>query len=1089
MARKKVTKKDSETLPLLFSDENEWQDDSGWPEYDQLPYNFGSKKVGTSVFSDLLHSPSPLVITGYASLEKVIELLANHFKKGHKDPKVRLLFGNEPTLSRNAMEMRLEPLPLEQEMRDYWVEKNINPLQIVNLFESIRYIESGVVEVRFPKSPNRVIHAKIYVGSETCTLGSSNFTNAGLKNNIEGNVRFQKKAGTKNWKIKTEKLAECIWNEGKDGTGLFLELLRDLRREVDWQTALARACHEVLGDEWLDECRKSFSSYSGSPLWRTQEEGIARALCVLRSNGAVLVADAAGSGKTKMGTHLLRHLIHGLWSSSRARKDLPVLITPPDSVQESWYKESVACGIALNAHSYGLLSRGREEKRAPILAALQRGQILAIDEAHRFYGKFSERARQVRNNLADYRILLTATPINRGIQDLVALIDLLGADNLRDETHSILAKLWKARSTDKLLDSLTRAEIKVLREEIRNFTVRRTRKQLNNIVEASPDDFLNHMGQKCRYPRVETKEYETEETQDDSKVAQKITEIAKKLKGLNYFSKELFMPESLKAEGMTEQQYLDQRISSATALERYLIAESLRSSRAALVEHLEGTQEAVRHFSIKLDGKSQKSGNIIKSIKKMKMPESSLDVELPDWLSDLHAFEAVKEKEIKNLMEISLLAKSISETRELKKARTIANYCNISNTRVFAFDRHPISLAQIRDMVEEQTDVRTLVVSSDSKKLKRQAEKICSLEYRGPKAAILCSDAMSEGINLQGASVMVHLDFPSVIRVVEQREGRIIRMDSHHEKVSILWPKDSKFFKPESTDEKLLKRHRITSTLLGANINLPFGRRTDTKNEVTNSSNDVDDLDDIRDVFEEVEALVDGPEAIVKKETYKSMKDSHAKVVAKVSVVRAKESSWAFFCMKGTEFRPPQWVFMSNLDESLETNLTQVACKLRERLDHETEKINFDIDAAKALERFLKQMDKRESELLPPFKQRALKQMKIVLTKLGNSKPAKYSILVDKILGIIDTNDEGEKADIRYVADAWLATIQEFWSDELKNKRRRTPLRLMDKRIIKLLSSNKAPTPEELTKNFEGLPKRIPEESRWVAAIVGLKKS
>ena len=124
------------------------------------------------------------------------------------------------------MEMRLEPLPLEQEMRDYWVEKNINPLQIVNLFESIRYIESGVVEVRFPKSPNRVIHAKIYVGSETCTLGSSNFTNAGLKNNIEGNVRFQKKAGTKNWKIKTEKLAECIWNEGKDGTDLFLKLLR-----------------------------------------------------------------------------------------------------------------------------------------------------------------------------------------------------------------------------------------------------------------------------------------------------------------------------------------------------------------------------------------------------------------------------------------------------------------------------------------------------------------------------------------------------------------------------------------------------------------------------------------------------------------------------------------------------------------------------------------------------------------------------------------------------------------------------------------------------------------------------------------------
>ena len=91
-------------------------------------------------------------------------------------------------------------------------------------------------------------------------------------------------------------------------------------------------------------------------------------------------------------------------------------------------------------------------------------------------------------------------------------------------------------------------------------------------------------------------------------------------------------------------------------------------------------------------------------------------------------------------------------------------------------------------------------------------------------------------------------------------------------------------------------------------------------------------------------------------------------------------------------------------------------------------------------------------------------------------------------MGILETNNEGDKADIRHVADAWLATIQKFWSEELKNKRRRKPLRLMDKRIIKLLSTEKAPTPDELKKNFESVPKRIPDESRWVAAIVGLKK-
>lgn len=1073
-------------MSSLFDDRIEGQDDSGWPDFENLPYNYGPKKVDGAVFTDLLNSPTPLLITGYASLEKVIELLARHAGQGYPSSKVRLLFGHEPTSNKNATEMRLEPLPLEQEMRDYWVEKNINPLQIVNLFESIRYLESGAVEVRLPKV-GRVIHAKIYVGSDTCTLGSSNFTNAGLKYNIEGNVRFQENPGSKKWKLRTEKLAECIWDEGEDGTEQLLELLRDLRKEVDWQTALARACSEILGDEWMEECRKSFASYFGESLWPTQEEGIVRALCVLRTSGAVLVADAAGSGKTKMGAHLLRHLIHGLWSSSQARKDLPVLITPPDSVQESWNRELVACGITLNSYSYGLLSKGRKERREPILAALQRGQILTIDEAHRFYGKFSERARQVRNNLADYRVLLTATPINRGIQDLVALIDLLGADNLRDETHEVLAKLWKARSSDKLLDSLTRDEVRILREEIRNFTVRRTRTQLNRIVDASPELFSNHLGKRCRYPEVESLYYKTEETEEDKKVAEQIVDLAKKIKGLNYFRKELVMPDSLKAEGMTEEDYLSQRLSSATALERYLIAESLRSSRAALVEHLEGTQAAVSQFGIQLDGKSQNSGNIISSIEEMKMPESSLSIDLPDWLCQPSAFEEARRSEIAHLRRISDLAQSISETRERGKARILIKRTRKTSTRVLAFDRHPITLAGIRDLVKRESDLRTLVVGSDSKALKREAEKVCSLDYNGPQTVLLCSDAMSEGINLQGASVMVHLDFPSVIRIVEQREGRIIRMDSHHRKVSVLWPEDSPFFKPASTDDKLLKRHRITSTLLGANINLPFGKRMATAEDEPSSTDDTDDLDDTSDVFEEVEALVEGPRAIVKRAVYDSMKDSLAKVVAKVSVVRARESSWAFFCMKGTRFCPPQWVFMSSSDNALETNLPQVARKLRERLAMDTEAVEFDLNAAKALKGFLKKMDEREIELLPPFKRRALKQMKEVLLNLRNSKPVEYAKLVEQILGMLQSNDDGEKADIRQVADAWLAVIQNYWADELKNKRRRKPLRLLDKRVVKLLSTNRAPSPDALRKHFSTIPKRIPEESRCVAAIVGLR--
>jgi superfamily II DNA/RNA helicase len=47
----------------------------------------------------------------------------------------------------------------------------------------------------------------------------------------------------------------------------------------------------------------------------------------------------------------------------------------------------------------------------------------------------------------------------------------------------------------------------------------------------------------------------------------------------------------------------------------------------------------------------------------------------------------------------------------------------------------------------------------------------------------LCSDAMSEGVNLQRASAMLHLDMPSVVRYAEQRVGRIDRMDSPHDQI------------------------------------------------------------------------------------------------------------------------------------------------------------------------------------------------------------------------------------------------------------------------------------------------------------------
>jgi superfamily II DNA or RNA helicase len=58
----------------------------------------------------------------------------------------------------------------------------------------------------------------------------------------------------------------------------------------------------------------------------------------------------------------------------------------------------------------------------------------------------------------------------------------------------------------------------------------------------------------------------------------------------------------------------------------------------------------------------------------------------------------------------------------------------------------------------------------------------------GPAEAIdllLTTDLLSEGVNLQDAAVVVHLDIPWTLARMEQRVGRVARMGSRHERVDV----------------------------------------------------------------------------------------------------------------------------------------------------------------------------------------------------------------------------------------------------------------------------------------------------------------
>jgi len=171
------------------------------------------------------------------------------------------------------------------------------------------------------------LHAKLYCSEEAVTLGSSNFTEPGLFFQHEANVRFTRKEKARfdeGWR-----LAEYFWSLGEDASDELLVLLDQLLKFVTWQEALARACAELLESDWAAHYLRSLAGFQQVSLWPSQQHGIGQALYLLDTVGGALVADATGSGKTRMGAHLLRAVHDRNWSSVRTHKSSMLMVCPP----------------------------------------------------------------------------------------------------------------------------------------------------------------------------------------------------------------------------------------------------------------------------------------------------------------------------------------------------------------------------------------------------------------------------------------------------------------------------------------------------------------------------------------------------------------------------------------------------------------------------------------------------------------------------------------------------------------------------------------------------------------------------------------
>ena len=380
-------------------------------------------------------------------------------------------------------------------------------------------------------------------------------------------------------------------------------------------------------DAVLDACA------GDRPLWPSQQQGIAQALWILETVGSVLISDATGSGKTRLGAHLLRAVMDRIWRFGRIRRGRAVLVAPP-SVSRSWQSEATLAGAQLEVRSHGKLSYRLGSEHDEVVEAVRRAQVLAVDEAHNFLNRVSERSRVLLSNMADHTILFTATPINRSAADLLRLADVLGADNLAEETLEAFEDMLRHPNK---VGALSEHQLERLRAELRRFTVRRTKSMLNALVDQAPEQYQDVQGKLCRYPKHLSKTYELHESSTDCRLAAEIRAATEELVGACLVSQPVELPASLRREGWSEEKFLQSRLTGIRRLSTHLVMSALRSSRCALVEHLIGTSAALAEFKLQADQKRQATGNVIGKLESRagQPPGSRLSItDVPTWMTD-----------------------------------------------------------------------------------------------------------------------------------------------------------------------------------------------------------------------------------------------------------------------------------------------------------------------------------------------------------------------------------------------------------------------------------------------------------------------
>jgi len=724
-----------------------------------------------AIYHSLENTEKIRILIGISTSRQTFELL----EKAIKSPQQKIDFSHAET------KQEIENL-VQKEMEDS--EDNRKVEEGVNKF--IEWIRSGKLEIKAYPSQN--IHAKLYIMTFTeedrdvgrIITGSSNFTRAGLIDNLEFNVELKNRSDYDFAKNKFEEL----WSNAVDVSEKYVQTIQDktwLSQNISPYQLYLKFLYEYFKDE-LSQTDEVFIKYLPKEFKKLeyQEQAVLNAKKILLEYGGVFISDVVGLGKTYISAMLAGQL-----------DGRTLVVAPPMLLEKSnpgsWPNVFSDFRVSADFESIGkldhLLARGTDKYTNII-----------IDEVHRFrtettisYEKLAEICRGKRV------ILVTATPYNNTPKDILSLLKLF--QKAKKSTIPNLSDLEAFfNSLEKKLKNLDRKKdygkyidiVKANAREIRNkvltyLMVRRTRTEIEKYF---PNDIKE---QGLKFPDV-TKPvplfYQLND-EEDGIFNKTIDLIANKFKYARY------MP-MIYYEGKIDQ------------LEEQSQKNMGRFMKILLVKRLESSFFAFRNsvdrflYSYEMFIKELNNGNVYVSKKHtnkiFELLESDDDAAVQRLIDEGKAekypskdFRKELRKDLQYdlaiLMEVKKLWQKVNrDPKLLQFINDLSKNEVLKNNHLIIFTESKETANYLFKNINEEYPGKVLLFTGDSGESIRD-KVIGNFDARARHSKedyriLVSTEVLSEGVNLHRANVVINYDIPWNPTRMMQRVGRINRVDT-----------------------------------------------------------------------------------------------------------------------------------------------------------------------------------------------------------------------------------------------------------------------------------------------------------------------